>query len=348
MSGIPGIRGRPFEAMLAPQGRRRQPMPGFDREFADIVDYIVKITHRIWDRHDIGSIRRYYSADCPVWTLGGPVSGAEAVIAGTIATMAAFPDRTMVPEAVIWSGNGRDGYMSSHRIFSTATHRGPGDFGPPTGRAIRFRTIADCLCVRNRIVEEWLARDTSGMALGLGLDPRVVAAGTPAGPAVRQWWVAMHAELHGAAPLPVVRGPAAPFAVGHLGAMVAGADGGRAAYHDDAILHGAGGETHRGPDAIAGWWRARAALVEDARLRIDHVAANPVPAAGSGCGSGDVEIAARWWLSGRHGADGRWGPATGAPLAILGITHWHMVDGRIAEEVTLFDEIAVLRQILAG
>lgn len=332
--------------MLKPQGRRRQPMPGFDREFADIVDYIVKITHRIWDRQDIAAIRRYYAVDCPVWTLGGPVAGAEAVIRGTIATMAEFPDRTMVPEAVIWSGNGRDGYLSSHRILSHATHLGPGGFGPPTGRAIRFRTIADCLCRENRIVEEWLARDTSGMAIGLGLDPMAVAEATPPSPAARAWWAAMRAEIQATAN-PSRHGhdgrrqPWA-FARAQLSAMLHGQQVAGTAYQPEATLHGAGGETRIGPAAIAGWWADWSTLLDEPTLRLDHVASNPVsddPADGS-------EIAARWWLAGRHAVAGRWGPASGRDILLLAITHWHLVDGRIAEEVTLFDEIALIRQIL--
>lgn len=347
MIRVPAVRGAAFADLLKPQGARRQPLPGFDRAFADIVDYIVKITHEIWDRHDIAAIRRYYSADCPVWTLGGPVAGAEAVIRGTIATMAEFPDRTMVPEAVIWSGNGRDGYLSSHRILSTATHHGPGGFGAPTGRAIRFRTIADCLCRNNRIVEEWLARDTSGMALGLGLDPMAVAAATPPTAETRAWWDATLADVIATAgrPVPGPRfiGPQAAFAQKHLAAMLKGTGSAVDAYTPQALLHGAGGETHCGPSAIAGWWGERAALLADRHLRLDHVAANPVsadPADG-------VEVAARWWLAGRHDGAGRWGQPTGRPVLILGITHWHMVDGQIAGEVTLFDEIAVLRQLLA-
>jgi predicted ester cyclase len=348
MAVVPGIAERTLDELLLPQGRRRQPMPGFDREFADIVDYIVRITHRIWDRHDIAAIRRYYSEACPVWTLGGPVAGAEAVIRGTIATMAEFPDRTMVPEAVIWSGNGKDGFLSSHRILSDATHLGPGGFGPPTGRAIRFRTIADCLCRENRIVEEWLARDTSGMAIGLGLDPADVARATPPSDSTRAWWAAMLRDVCATAHAPRGRGSAVVgsrgFPAAHLSALLAAGLSATDAYDPDAVLQGAGGEERHGPAAISDWWAERGALVGDRRLRIDHVASNPV----SGDSADGIDMAVRWWLAGQHAGNGRWGAATGRDLLVLGITHWRIRDGRIVEEVSLFDEIAVLRQLLPG
>ncbi|MFN3370807.1 MAG: ester cyclase [Sphingomonadaceae bacterium] len=340
MSRVPGVRGRSLEAMLAPQGRRRQRMPGFDREFADIVDYIVKITHRIWDERMIGLIRRYYAADCPVWMLAGPVEGAETIIDGTIRTLAEFPDRTMWPEAVIWSGNGRDGFLSSHRIRSTATHLGPGAFGPPTGRRIEFRTIADCLCRANRIVEEWLVRDMSAMAIGLGLSPRALAAGTPASEATRHWWARMIEAVRAAPPLRAPRGdgPAA-LPARLLGATPPARQG---LHAPGAHLLAPGGRRIEGAGAIAGWWDALHAGLADPAVRIDHVAVNPVsddPADGQ-------EVAARWWLAGRDaGVLGE--PPTGRDLLLLGISHWRVCGGAIAEEVTLFDEVALWRQLLA-
>ena len=42
---------------LAPQnGKRTQPMRGFDPIYTDIVDYIVRCTHLIWDERDSGLI----------------------------------------------------------------------------------------------------------------------------------------------------------------------------------------------------------------------------------------------------------------------------------------------------
>ena len=40
-------------------------MRGFDAEFTDIVDYILRITYRIWEGKQVGLCYDYYSADCP-------------------------------------------------------------------------------------------------------------------------------------------------------------------------------------------------------------------------------------------------------------------------------------------
>ena len=80
-------------------------MQGFDEEFVDLVDYILRITYRIWEGKQIGLCRDYYSEDCPVYTLGGMTIGAEEVTQNTIATLSAYPDRTLDAVSVVWGGD---------------------------------------------------------------------------------------------------------------------------------------------------------------------------------------------------------------------------------------------------
>src|SRR5690349_944149 len=47
-------------SLLHPPTQRRQPMRGFEEQYVDIVDYIVRITHRIWEEKDIGYIYDVY------------------------------------------------------------------------------------------------------------------------------------------------------------------------------------------------------------------------------------------------------------------------------------------------
>ena len=52
-----------------PVGLRSQSMRGFEPGYVNIVDYIIRITHRIWEEKDIGYIYDTYSHDCTVWDL---------------------------------------------------------------------------------------------------------------------------------------------------------------------------------------------------------------------------------------------------------------------------------------
>ena len=129
-------------------------MPGFDAEFADIVDYILRITYRIWEGKQVGLCHDYYSDDCPVWTLAGYTEGAEAVTQNTIRTLGAFPDRTLHADNIVWGGDAETGFHTSHLITTHMTNLGPSEFGPATGREATIGVIAHCVCKDNRIVEE--------------------------------------------------------------------------------------------------------------------------------------------------------------------------------------------------
>ena len=146
--------GKDIEQIVDPQSRK-QSMAGFDEEFTDIVDYILRITDRIWKEKNIGSIARYYATDSVIHTLAGPVHGSETVINNTIQTLAAFPDRLLNAENVIWSGNDQEGFYTSHRIISPdMTNLGHSEFGPPTGKRATVRTLVDCLVKDNQVYEE--------------------------------------------------------------------------------------------------------------------------------------------------------------------------------------------------
>ena len=79
-------------------------------------------------------------------------------------------------EDVIWEQRGRNGFISSHRVFKTGTHTGYWTYGPPTGRDWVSRTVAHCLVQDNKVLEEWLVRDEWAVLQHLGLDPYAVAA----------------------------------------------------------------------------------------------------------------------------------------------------------------------------
>jgi predicted ester cyclase len=353
MSAV-GLYGRDIANLLAPQGQRRQALKGFDDDYVDIVDYIIRCTHRIWEEKDIGLITTHYSADCPIHLMSGEISGVEGVIAGTLRTLNSFPDRTLVGEAVIWSGDEAVGYHSSHRITSHATHLGDGEFGPPTLKRVCFTTIADCLCLENKIIEEWLVRDNAKIARDLGLDARTLGlAQAQAEPAetlgLAPWRAAQMDEILSLAPAafsnPAMPEPSVdPVAFAHwVFAQIwnlrrlnrvreAYAPGAHWAGPDERLLFGHG--------EITGWIGALLSMSSGARVCVDHV--------GSVREGPYTDIAVRWRLAGLHDSTGLYGPPSGAPLFILAVTHWRTLNGVIVDETTIFDEIALWRQIGGG
>lgn len=94
-----------------------------------------------------------------------------------------------------------------------------------------------------------------------------------------------------------------------------------------------------------GYWTAclmqLRAMLHETSFRVDHWAARPLPL-------GDVAVALRWVLTGAHQGQGVWGPPTGREILVMGISHYRLRAGVVVEDITVFDELAVLRQIVGG
>jgi hypothetical protein len=340
--------GRPMREQLA-VGPRRQPLDGFEPVYRDIVDYIVRCTHRIWEEKNVGLCRTHYSDDCVMHTMAGPSVGAEVVTQNTVGSLAGYADRVVLAEDVIWSEDAPGVYYSSHRISSRSTHFGDEPLiGHATMRETGVTTIADCKVIANRIVEEWLVRDNTTALWQVGADPRAVAVAAAAadreGDQSRHAWrTDAIAATRGEADVTIEDGhPAAPLA-----AML------RTAFADDLYGDAA---AHLSPSAEVRWPSRRhgfgrgfwvgclmqlANCLHDRSFRCEHVAARPLP-------HGDVGVAIRWSLAGMHKGTGPWGDPSGRELWLLAVSHYRLRKGLIIEDTTVFDEVSVLRQIAGG
>ena len=345
---------RPADKQARGPDCRRPALPGFDAEFSDIVDYILRITYRIWEGNDPALVRPYYTDDCLIHTLSGPIVGAETVVANTAATLEAFPDRRLFADDVIWSDEGKAGFYTSHRITSPMTHRGHGHWGAPTGRRARVRTIADCLVRDNRIYGEWLMRDGLAMALQLGLDPwqlaRRQARQAQDNEALQRWAASEIARLQQEDEMLALEGlpPCAPetWACRALERIWSARDfqAVREIYSPVARLHGPSGRELFGHTEILQHARSLLAGLVDVRYRIDNVAVTR-PGLDADSTPEAVSVALRWTLTGRYAEHGLYGKPTGAQVFLLGATHLDMIGDRIVEEWTVFDELAVLAQV---
>lgn len=334
--------------LLSPKGAPRHGMRGFDPDYADIVDYIVRCTHRIWEEKAVGLIYSHYRHNAVVHTPMGTTVGRDAVVASTLQTLLAFPDRRLYADAVIWSGDDATGYYSSHRITNTGTNLGPTAWGDATGRRCVWRGIADCVVLENRVVEEWLVRDDMHLCRQLGFDPDMVARTLAAADAERGVPPPVAAEpprLHGqfapSRPALADGADAAARLCWFLDEMWNGRMLNRVAelYAPGAVCHAPGGRELRGANDIAGLMLQVLAALPNAAMTVAHVAQLDETSRGT-------SVAVRWMLQGNHDGPGLFGPPTGAAVAMMGISHYRVVDGRVAEEWTVFDELAARKQIM--
>ena len=340
--------GRPMSEQMA-DGPRRQRLDGFDPVYRDFVDYIVRCTHRIWEGKDVGLCRTHYGTDCELHTLAGPAIGAEVVTQNTVGALAAYADRIVLAEDVIWSEDAPGTFYSSHRIMSRSTHFGDeAGIGPATMRGNGTSTIADCKVVANRIIEEWLVRDNLRALWQIGVDPwaiaRAQAANDLAGDPERfAWRGAMLAETRErpGVELPEAH-PAAPVAAALRLAFAADLYGEAAGAMSPAVeLRWPSNRRGFGRGYWIGCAMQLSAMLHGRAFRIGHAAARPLP-------HGDVAVALRWTLAGRHAGLGPWGEPSGRELVLLGVSHYRLRDGLVVEDVTVFDEVAAMRQAAGG
>lgn len=301
-----------------------------------LVEYIYGITFEIWEEQGVELIRQYYAADIEMFALSGISRGVESIVQGTYDTLAAFPDRLLLTENVVWSQDS-DGEYSSHRILSPMTNLGPSIYGAATGKKIQVRTIADCFVQQGVITREWLIRDTLPIVRQLGFDPiqaaKLVAsnysaetkswfndeiARIPEGQDVDHEWTSFAREVL-----------SAEWITGEL----------TAALPHCTVLHSDPTTVISGLTALAKHYAELRAQFSDAALSIDHIAVQPWSHHG-------FEVAVRWTLCATHSAEYLDQAATGRRAFILGSSHWRVVDQKVMTDCTVFDGIGLLAQLV--
>ncbi len=318
-------------------------MKGFDPKFSDPPAYILGVTKEIWEDRGIDTLHRYYADDIVVRSPASVVVGNANVIGATMATLHEFPDRELLGEDVIWCEAESGGFLSSHRLVSTATHLGDGAYGAATGKSLRYRILADCHAVENQINDEWLVRDQGAIVRQMGWDMQDFVRGQidkeggpeacvkPLSPATDR--VGPYAG----------RGSDNAFGaqLGDVITRIMGADMAAigSVYDRGATLEYPGGQTGHGARDADRFWMGLRAAFPSARFKVEHAIGREDPQM-------PPRASLRWSLHGKHDGWGHFGTPTGAEVYVLGITHAEFGPAGLRREFTLIDETAIWKQIL--
>jgi len=328
-----------------------QNMKGFDEEYKDFVDYILKITHRIWEEKGIGVIYDTYHNNVVMHAGSQNITGIQSVISGTLQTLHAFPDRRLIGQNVIWTNYKGDGYLSSHRIISTATNLGDSSFGPATNKKINFRTTVQCAVHENRIHEEWLVRDNLWIVKQLGLDPHEVAKENAKKrksklPALQETF-GLNENMDGQ--FFPEKYKAKDSSVGEVMLEMLNEiyqrkmiNAVKNYYADNAVVHFICDKDLIGYKQIQGMLISFMASFPNAEFSVERVGCNKRKT------DEGWDVCVRWRLKGIHEGIGYFGQPSGKPVDILGINHYTIKDDQIIEEWITFDGLDVLTQIYCG
>ena len=336
------IRKRHTAELSVPSGERTQRMAGFEDNFTDIVDYIIRITEQIWVERAVGRIYDTYDPNCTVYTTGGVVRSVEEVIASTTTSLYAAPDGESHHLNVAWSGDDEAGFYTSHLGYARSTNSGASPYGPATGRRVGRFFVADCISRANLIHTEWLVRDNGAAVRQMGFDIHETARRLAELPLAEKPIVSVPTRLKGQVPRKGYDGPTDTvegWVQDHFSQIwnVRRFDRIVRAYAPAAIAHWGGGRVASGPRNLGALVIGLLASLPDATMRVEHV-----------CWSDETDgviVAARWMLEGTTRAGGLLGDVPGGRgIGIMGMTHMRFAGPQIVEEWTIFDEVAVLAQ----
>jgi len=330
----------------------KQSLEGFDDIYQNIVDYIVRITYRIWEDRDVEYILDTYSSFSKVFDDYGLQFGNQKIVDDTHHTTRAFSNIKLIADEVIWAGNDEIGFHTSHRTIIRGTNDGPSNFGPATNKDIDILVIANCVALENRIFLEHVCYNTSSMLLQLGMNlddmAKKLAATAPLGwPRDQKTWN----DLKNAArpEIPIFENlPITGFDIDRFLRITFENLWNKRDYDkldlnfvENLQFEGPTNRKFNGLKDYQDFLKSLATCFPDLELQVDEI-----------YWMGD-EIdgflsSTRWSASGTHKGSGVYGPPTGSQVQIWGITQNEIQKGRITKEWMLFNELDLMMQIAAS
>ncbi len=333
-----------------PKKLKKQSMNGFEKQYENIIDYIVRITYTIWEKKNIGYIYDTYSKDCSVWDEFGLQYGSEKIVSDTVHTNNAFPNIRLFADEVIWAGDDRSSFHTSHRTIITGTNTGFSKFSPPTGKSVRLFCIANCVAKNNEIYYENVVYDTAGLIKQLGLDLNEVAKKIskegivgPFSPSFKN-----SKPIRDIKRLKLISYPI-PNKIVNVREFVhsvydtiwnrrnfSAIDD---IYANNIEFEGSTSRKFKGINKLKQFIISMIACFPDLTLSIEDLYWMGNPKDG-------YLVSIRWGAFGTHKGNGIYGTPTNRECYLWGITQWEIRNNKIIKEWTGFNELAILIQLL--
>ena len=329
-----------------------QSLQGFDPTYRNIIDYIVRITYRIWETNDreVEYIGECYSLDSQVFDDYGLQLGNQKIIVDTHHTTSAFPDIILDAEEVIWAGNDQIGFHTSHLTRISGTNTGSSRYGNATGKTVNFLVLANCVALQNDIFLEHVLYNTSAMLQQLGIDPWEESArlvkNPPAGwPRSQENWDQLRSATSPAIPIsqaePITEFDPDTFTReihdnvwnGNQSAIIN-------SYAENLLFEGATERIFSGKTAYRHYVNELRSVFPDLQLQVDEVY-------WMGNELDGWLISTRWSAEGTHLGKGIYRSPSGKTCQMWGITQWQVLNGIVQKEWQLFNELDLMMQILA-
>lgn len=319
-------------------------LPGFSPQFDSIQQFILTLTHVVWEQKDVGQLADFYATPVVFLTPEKQLNDLSGFMRLTLEAMHSFPQRTVLTEDILCCQSEEREHYAAQRTVASIQHLGEGFFGPPTGKNIWVRTWTDRICADGAVRQEWLLQDRAAIVAQIGLDIQEFARqqaaarrhfGIEAEPAEQRV-----ARWAGGPEGDDVEGPLAGVVERYL-TMWAGGNSGvvPGLYHPAATLHGPGHCQCTGELEIGAFLSGYRASFADSETQLHHLIVRKDPGE-------PVRISLRWSLLTWHDGYGKFGTPSRNPVAISGISQLELRDGLIIREYLGIDELAIWAQLI--
>jgi len=345
-------RGTPQEKRIPDDFGPQQSMRGFEETYRNIIDYIVRITYKIWEDRDVEYIGDTYSTTSHVFDDYGLQLGSRKIIDDTHHTTGAFSDIELIADEIVWAGDDEVGYHTSHRTIIRGTNDGPSRYGPATNKYIDVLVIANCVALENEIFLEHVLYNNSSMLQQLGhnladIVPRLVAEAPAGWPRDESTWTALRNATSPPQPISVTE-PIDGFDVDKFARATIDSLWNRkdfetlsSAYASDFAFAGPTDRSFSGARPYRDFLGSLQLAFPDLEVRVDEVY-------WMGNEYDGYLTSERWSAEGTHTGAGIYGEPTGKRVQIWGITQHQITGGRIVAEWMLFNELDLMMQLAAS
>lgn len=342
-------RGTPNEQRIPNEFGPQQSMRGFEETYRNIIDYIVRITYKIWEDRDVEYIADTYSNTSEVFDDYGLQHGCQKIIQDTHHTTGAYSDIQLIADEIVWAGDDEIGYHTSHRTIIRGTNDGESKYGPATDKSIDVLVIANCVALENEIFLEHVLYNNSSMLQQLGhnldeLVPKLAAAPFPGWPRNGETWDLLRRSTRPTQPISTVQ-PVDGFDVDKFARATMNDlwnqrdfDALNRVYRDDFVFEGPTDRKFTGVGNYQSLLQELFNAFPDMQHQIDEVY-------WMGNEQEGFLTSERWSAEATHSGSGMYGEPTGKNVQIWGITQHQIVGGKIVAEWMLFNELDLLMQL---
>ncbi len=345
-------RGTPYEARIPTDFGPQQSLRGFEQTYRNIIDYIVRITYKIWEDRDVEYIGDTYCDASQVFDDYGLQHGCQKIIQDTHHTTGAFSDIKLIADEVVWAGDDEVGFHTSHRTLIRGTNDGDSRYGPATGKTIDVLVIANCVALENEIFLEHVLYNNSSMLQQLGhrledLVPGLVASAPAGWPRDQAVWDQLRAAARPEQPLSV----ASPIDGFDVDRFIRNTFDQLWHQRDTDVLAQAYardfpfcGPTDRAFSDTAAYRQ----LIRSVRQALPDLQGQVDEVYWMGNEHEGYLSSVRWSAEATHSGAGMFGEPTGKPVQLWGISQQEIRHGKIRREWMLFNELDVMMQLATG